>query len=38
MAQAESAVRLARPQIVLRREWMTSLEPLNAVPEAPPHD
>ena len=38
LAQAESAVRLARPQIVLRREWMRSLEPLNTVPEVPPHD
>jgi hypothetical protein len=38
LAQAENTVRLARPQIVLRREWMASLASLNAVPEVPPHD
>jgi len=33
LAQAEDTVRHARPQIVLRRAWMVSLEPL-----VPPHD
>lgn len=39
LAQAEDTVRLARPQIVLRAAWRTSLEPLGAAaPGAPPHD
>ncbi|CAN7604637.1 phosphatase PAP2/dual specificity phosphatase family protein [Variovorax paradoxus] len=39
LARAEDAVRLARPQIVLRPAWRISLAPLDtAVPEAPPHD
>jgi protein-tyrosine phosphatase len=39
LAQAEDAVRLARPQIVLRPAWRISLAPLGtAASGAPTHD
>jgi protein-tyrosine phosphatase len=41
VAQAEAAVRRARPQIVLRGAWLASLEPLkplSKLPEVPRHD
>jgi len=41
LAQAEDAVRRARPQIVLRPAWRVSLAPLKTlevIPKAPPHD
>ncbi|MFS2168333.1 phosphatase, partial [Variovorax sp. Varisp62] len=38
VAQAEDAVRRARPQIVLRGAWRLSLEPFKPLPEVPPHD
>jgi len=38
VAQAENAVRLARPQIVLRRAWRVSLEALNPATEVRTHE
>jgi hypothetical protein len=38
MTQAEDAVRRARPQIVLRPAWLSSLALLDPLPKVPPHE